>query len=107
MENKQVNKLTKQYVAKLARIAKLEEEASVLKAQIMELAPEGVATPYGTWQTYAESVRQSYDTKSVGALVEKLILEGNDTAVRILAIRKESTVGAGMRFIKPKSTDQK
>jgi hypothetical protein len=106
VENKQVNKLTRQYVAKLARIAKLEEEAATLKAQIVELAPDGIATPHGTWQAYAESTRQTYSNTDVQKLVEKLILEGNDTAVRILAIRKDNPVQGGVRFLKPKATQE-
>ena len=103
MSEKMVAKLTRQYVAKLARIERLEAEAQQLKSQIVEIAPQGADTPHGKWTPFAEGVRLSYSNADVQKLVDKLILEGNSVAVRILELRKESITASGMRFVKAKS----
>lgn len=102
--DKKVIQLTKRYVAINAKIKALTEQASAIKAEIAELAPEGAPTPYGTWQTYSESVRQSYAPTKMNKLVEQLVLQGNsELAEKILLQRTESITDAGMRFIAKKS----
>jgi len=96
-------KATKQYIRLQQRVEALQERMAQIKQDIAMEYPDGVQTKFGTWQCYADGVRQSYDTKSVGALVDELILKGNgELAQRILLTRKESPVQGGIRFVKTK-----
>ena len=94
---------TKAYIRLQQRVDALQARMAEIKQNIAVEYPDGVQTAFGTWQCYADGVRQSYDTKSVGALVDELILKGNgELAQRILQTRKESTVQGGIRFVKAK-----
>jgi hypothetical protein len=100
---RQIERLTKKYVAVRAKADAIAEQMSVLKAEIEALAPEGAETPYGVWQAYSESVRQSYAPTKMQKVVERLVLEGNgEIAQMILAVKTESITSAGMRFITKK-----
>jgi hypothetical protein len=96
-------KATKAYIRLQQRVEALQERMAQIKQDIATEYPDGVQTQYGTWQTYSDGVRQSYDNKSLGNLVDELILKGNgELAQRILLTRKESTVQGGIRFVKTK-----
>ena len=99
MKMSKQDKLTREYVRLTKRIAILEEKAREIKDTVMIEFPEGVKTPYGIWQTYAEGKRATFSAKPMHAIIEKLILEGNATiAQQILEAKTEHTTSGGVRF---------
>lgn len=99
MKMSRQDKLTREYARVMKRIAILEEKAREIKDTVMIEFPEGVKTPYGVWQTYAEGKRASFGTKPITAIIERLILDGNATiAQQILEAKTEYTTSGGIRF---------
>jgi len=101
--SKSANRITREYVRNAKRIAQLQERNNAIKDEVLANYPEGIATPYGTWQTFSEGTRISFERKSIESLVNALVMEGNaEVARRILEIRNESTTKGGVRFLTPK-----
>ena len=102
---KAVKQLTRQYAQLKKRIADMEDKAKAIKAQVQELAPEGMTTPYGVWQAYSESQRTTYTPAKMSALVEALLKEGKaDIAERIVSQQTQSIIDGGIKFINAKPT---
>lgn len=95
-----LGKLTREYVRNAKRITALEERNKAIKAEVLELFPEGVETPYGKWQVYQDGTRIGFERKSIENLVSQLVLEGNgEVARRILQTKTESITSGGVRFL--------
>jgi hypothetical protein len=96
-------KLTNEYVRLSARQEAIARRMAEIKQAIIAEHPEGVKTPHGAWQVFADGTRLTYETKNIQGIIDNLILEGNShIAERLLKIRKESTTNGGVRFIKAK-----